>query len=277
MDAFKFACPVCGQHISCGPDKAGSHMECPTCFQMLVVPQPPKGEQSKLILTAAKVQTRPIPKVEFESTVRPAKKSFPVAPIVFVVVLGAAVAAGVVFRDRIFSRGSTPDSGDERAKIPASQAPAVVTPATPDANWILDLAKAKIPEDVAAGRVNGRDFHCERAVIKGGQLDLRQGDKWPPDAGLTIYLPASNTEDLAGRTIHIAADTAKPPDVKLRWKNEQGEADTKTIHAGYALWLEFGQLRGKRMSGKIYLCTPDDNHSWVAGTFEAEIRKPKPQ
>jgi len=51
MSEFKYACPVCGQHIRCDSSQAGSVMECPTCFQKITVPQAPASEEQKLILT----------------------------------------------------------------------------------------------------------------------------------------------------------------------------------------------------------------------------------
>ena len=37
-----------------------------------------------------------------------------------------------------------------------------------------------------------------------------------------------------------------------------------------------GEAANGRMPGKIYICLPDENKSFVAGTFDAEIRKPPP-
>jgi hypothetical protein len=45
---------------------------------------------------------------------------------------------------------------------------------------------------------------------------------------------------------------------------------------GYAMRLEFGALANNRMPGKIYLCTPDETKSYIAGTFNVEIRRPRP-
>ena len=62
MSEFKYACPVCGQHIKCDSSQSGTQMECPTCFQKIIVPQAPTDEQ-KLILTGTKVGgERPLPK-----------------------------------------------------------------------------------------------------------------------------------------------------------------------------------------------------------------------
>ena len=41
MSEFKFACPVCGQHITADSSTSGGQIECPTCFQKIVVPQAP--------------------------------------------------------------------------------------------------------------------------------------------------------------------------------------------------------------------------------------------
>ena len=38
--------------------------------------------------------------------------------------------------------------------------------------------------------------------------------------------------------------------------------------------LDFGQISGNHISGKIYLCAPDETKSYIAGTFNAEIRNP---
>ena len=58
---FKFACPVCHQHIMADSAMAGAQIECPTCFRQIIVPRSPMGNTTKLILRgtqAGKVQTR---------------------------------------------------------------------------------------------------------------------------------------------------------------------------------------------------------------------------
>jgi hypothetical protein len=275
MSEFKFACPVCGQHISCDTTKAGSQMECPTCFQKLTVPQAPGDESSKFILTASKVQTRPIPQVVINQETPVVKKQFPFAIVGLVLVLGAMAAAGVVFRDKIFGGAQKQDIAQASSSGSTSK-PSIPDPATltsTDPNWKLDLADVTFPEAATTGKIHGRDFVCERSVLHGGKLDLRQGPKWPPDLGLTLYLIASRSEELAGKSFNIGPDMASPPKVALRWKNEQGEAQTQNIKASYACRVEFGQVASGYLSGKIYICTPDDDRSWAAGTFNAEIRK----
>jgi hypothetical protein len=43
MTEFKFFCPQCGRNIQCGVNYAGEQINCPSCKQLIVVPQPPAG------------------------------------------------------------------------------------------------------------------------------------------------------------------------------------------------------------------------------------------
>ena len=52
MSEFKFACPVCGQHITADSANSGGQLECPTCFRKIVVPQAPEAADPKFILAA---------------------------------------------------------------------------------------------------------------------------------------------------------------------------------------------------------------------------------
>ena len=274
MSEFKFACPVCGQHIRCDSTKSGSQMDCPTCFRKIVIPSAPEGESSKLILTAAQAGARPLPAAAgVDAPVKPAGKGFPFAAVALIVVLASAVAGAVVFRDKLFK---SPKSV-EKANSTATKVVPIVVPPANDTNWTLNLAGVKIPETPAAGRVNGRSFALDRATIKGGALDLRQGPKWPPDVGLSVHLFAKQSEDLAGQTVVIESGRANPPNAVLRWKDDQQQPVSQSIYEGYALRLEFGPLTGGRLPGKIYFCGADDAKSWVAGTFEAEIRRSPPK
>lgn len=274
MTAFKFACPVCGQHISCEAEKAGSQMECPTCYQKLVVPQAPKDTDSKFILTASKVQDRPVPTVPGSETQRLPRNRFPFAAVALIVALCAIVATAFVYRARIQKLLKQELVTREKpATRTVKSTPAAPRQSSSDTNWTLNLTGVAIPSTPVAGRINGSKFTCERAVLNGGRLDLRQGLKWPPDLGLSIYLDAVSAQQLADFTINILPDQKPAPNVRLRWKDERSEPQTKWIRDGYALHLVFGQVAGERISGKIYLCMPDESQSWVAGSFDAEIRE----
>lgn len=54
LNEFKFACPVCGQHIMCDASLGGSVMECPTCFQKIIARQAP-ATNHKFILAGIRL------------------------------------------------------------------------------------------------------------------------------------------------------------------------------------------------------------------------------
>jgi hypothetical protein len=88
--------------------------------------------------------------------------------------------------------------------------------------------------------------------------------------------PAQQGELLSGKTILVGPRRPPPvPKIVLRWKDDQQEPVTRDFTNGYVLKLAFGQAADGRMPGKIYVGFPDDDRSFAAGTFEAEIRKPQ--
>ena len=60
----------------------------------------------------------------------------------------------------------------------------------------------------------------------------------------------------------------------MTW-NEGDVIQDATYSKGYGMKLQFAQVVNRKVSGKIYLCLPDDSKSYVAGTFEVRISKPK--
>jgi len=284
MSDFKFACPVCGQHITCDSDSAGTQMGCPTCFRKLVVPQAPAPGAKSFVLTAALVQERPAPVLENgkgSTAAAPAPaKQLPVAAVVVGVLLICAAAGATIFFIAKRDKNSPPQPDEPAlAKIVATNAPpklVLLPPPATATNWTLNLAEVQIPDAPANGAVHGFGFRLEKAVIQGGKLDLRQGPKWPPDVGVSIHLFADRAEDLAGKTVVLESTRTNAPRVFLRWKNEDDKAQTKEFRKGYAARVEFGPVTNNRLTGKIFLATPDEAKSYAAGTFSAEIRKPNP-
>jgi hypothetical protein len=280
MSEFKFACPVCGQHITCDSGSSGTQMDCPTCFRKLVVPPAPAPGSSQFVLTAAAAQTRKIPLPGNITTpaVAPARKIPVLAIGLGMLAVGLVAAAGIIIIAKKGRTGSGNGGGEGlAANRGATNAPPVfvLPPPAPDAtNWTLNLAAVKIPDLPASGAVHGLGFKLDRAVIQGGRLDLRQGAKWPPDVGLSIHLFAERAQDLAGKTVVLESVRTNAPRVILRWKEGPDQAATKEFRQGYAARVEFGKVTGNRLEGKIFLATPDPLRSYVAGTFSAEIRKP---
>jgi hypothetical protein len=280
MSEFKFACPVCGQHMMCDSSQSGSVMECPTCFQKITAPQSPASDDQKLIITGTKVGERPAQKIVTDNAgAAPTARSFPLGIIILVIVVGAAAAAAFAFRGNFLHDDATmkPVAEGTAAPSPQKTAPAVTAslPLPTGTNfWTLNVGAVGTPGSASSGRVHGKDFVAEHMVLDGGTLTLRTQNN-PPDAGVSIYLQANRSEELAGQTINIKSDSANRPQVNLRFKDAAGQAVTESVQ-GYAMRIEFGQVASGHIPGKIYLCAPDEMKSYVVGAFNAEILKPKP-
>ena len=95
MSDFKFACPVCGQHMRCDVAEGGSVMECPTCFQKIVAPQAPAAD-GKFILTGTKFSEKKISVrgMDPASAVAAPEKEFPAK--IFIIVLVVCSSLGIV-------------------------------------------------------------------------------------------------------------------------------------------------------------------------------------
>ena len=258
MSEFKFACPVCGQHITADSSTSGGHIECPTCFQKIVVPQAPASAETKFILSASQVG-KPRPS-GMDTTALPAgapgsgkRLALPIT-VAVLVVLCAAGAGLFLFRDRL---------------------PAVIG-LGPRGGWSLDLKQAKFPETAAAGKLLGHPFTSERAALDGTTLSLREGRAAPQDFGVAIQLGRRWGREPAGTTVEFTPDQRSPvPHIVVSWRDEQHHPSRQVFTNGYALRLAFDQIADERLPGRIYLCLPDEAKSVVAGTFDAAVRKPK--
>lgn len=281
MSEVKFACPICGQHITCDAAKSGSHMPCPTCYRELVVPQAPSATGSKLILAASEVQSRPVP----TGLSAPPPPRNAATRSLLPNLLGAVALLAILLTIGFFYKNHLSQSAEPGNPIASESAPkdpkegansGSQAGAGAEDGWTQNLADVQIPDARAKGRVHGFKFAVEKATLTGGILNLRQGQKWPPDLGMTLYLFAERGEDLAGKTIIIEPNRTSAPKLTLRWKDAASQPATETMKTGYALRLEFEAVAGKAIPGKIYLAINDAERSFVAGSFTAEIRKPAP-
>jgi hypothetical protein len=283
MSEFKFACPVCGQHITADSGTSGEQIDCPTCYRKIVVPQAPASHATKLILSAAQVsKARPSSSDAYSQLgpVQPASRHLPLTVfVILVLLLGAAGAALYAYRDRIVQAFRQPAPAATNAgPQEAATAPLNTTyPVPTNITWSLDLTNANFPEATATGCIHGSGFYCERASLRGGLLSLSQGKAWPWDLSVAVNLYARRGEELSGKTVNIDSARTKAPAVVIRWKDSGQQPATETINGGYALRLVFGQATNGRIPGKIYICLPDATKSVVAGSFDAQIRKSEVQ
>lgn len=157
-------------------------------------------------------------------------------------------------------------AGQEKPREPA---PTAKPPAAKPV-WTMSLARMKIPEGAASGKIHGRDFLVEAAELENGILTLRQGEDFFPDLALTIFLFLKDGETAEGKKFRVTPKSGfGSPHVHVKWREKKGEGmpETETIMEKYAMLLELGKKQRGRIPGKIYACLPDESRSFVAGTF----------
>jgi DNA-directed RNA polymerase subunit RPC12/RpoP len=269
MSEFKFACPICGQHITAESDNAGSQITCPTCYRKIVVPQAPSVADPKFVISASEAnKPRPTSAVPGESVAAaPPKTAVPPALIVLLVLACAAGATLFLLRGKWRNKPPAEDIQTETGEE---------TPAQPEFTgtnrWTLDLAHAEFPDTPVSGSVHHRAFDLDRATLTVSNLALRVGTKGNVELGVNIYFFNRQAEELAGKAAEVKSTDPVAPRVVLHWM--EAERKSQTFHSGYAMKVEFGGITNNVMPGKIYLCLPDGGESFVAGTFRAEIHKP---
>jgi len=213
------------------------------------------------------------------------EKNFPIAIVIMLAFVAAACAGVFVFREKIFKSSVstrtnevTSASGEQTpGKTQKPEKPAVVAPHASDANWMLTLGTNPIPGATVAGRIHGQDFIIERASFQNGSLTLRAGTRGAVEFGAFINFGGAQAESLSGQTINVMTNAEKAARVSFRWKDASGTVQKENYDDSYAMRLEFGALANNRLPGKIYLCTPDAEKSYLMGTFNADARKPRPK
>jgi hypothetical protein len=278
MSEFKFACPVCGQHITADSSASGKPLECPTCFQRIVAPQAPLSGDPKLILSASKASTtQGTPPGSADLAGKPKAQSFKAVAMPVLMLLVSGGIAFLLWRNELKSLAN---GLAERATGPAEK-PAEPTvfrsshPIPTNVVWTLNVTNATIPNSDIVGSIHGNGFLCERTTFKAGRLSFRQGLTGIPDLGITVSLGVRQAELLSGKAVVVTpTNPVRAPRVALRWKDDQLEPVTQHIHSGYAMKIVFSTLANNRIRGRFFIALPDDQKSFAAGNFDAEIIKP---
>lgn len=264
MSEFKFACPVCGQHITADSATSGGQVECPTCFRKIVVPPAPASPDSKLILSAAQVDSRRDSGLETMPH-KPNRRRSPsllVRVLIMAMLLVLASTAAWFMRDSLFRPFQNNRSGLLNTNL---------TPATSE-GWTLDLTNAPSQDSKVTGRILGIRFTCEKVTFEGGILSFLQNAGLPSERRVTVSLFAHRPERLAGKTFEIPHDRTGPrPKVLLEVRHAGEVPSTRTLEEKYALRMEFEAITEGRLPGRIYLAISDEEKSWINGRFDAQI------
>jgi hypothetical protein len=164
-----------------------------------------------------------------------------------------------------------PGHGSRGSRPEVESGPADTTPDA--AGWNLQLAGVSTPSGPVTGRIKGRNFNSEKALLENGWLKFRQGADFFADLEMNVVLFVSNNAQLAGKTFTVPKkEFGSNPHIWMKWKPaEKDVPEQKAYMEGYAMQLEFGSITDGKLPGKIYLCLPDAEKSFIRGTFEVSV------
>jgi len=267
MSEFKFACPVCGQRMAVDSSASGAQVECPTCFQIVIVPKAPAAGSKYQLSATQYIKPVILPPTTPASSTPPVVHQRKSAVLIFGLIFVCAVTTAMFLRERLVRSTS-------RAAMTLTNAvPIAVSPL-----WTLDLTRKTFPNKTAAGKIHDQDFVCREAVLQNGLLVLRSGPGWQSAMAANVFVfsnafSTNAAEILSGGTFEVDTNhSGLSPSVSLFWR----EGDLRVMELftnGFAMKLDFGNISGGKLPGKIYLCLPDEAKSCVAGTFTAEIQR----
>ena len=155
-------------------------------------------------------------------------------------------------------------------------------PAPPDIDWTLNLTNMAIPSWPAAGKIHGMNFKHSGAETRTNILIFRERTGSPHDLTVTLLFRQKPGESLSGKTFEISPDSEPVlRQVRIGWKDGQGKTkEWQGFTNGYSMKLAFTNMIRNRvtstntLAGGIFLCLPDTNYSYIAGTFDASFVPP---
>ena len=282
-------------------------MDCPTCFQKHIAPPAP-SPSSTIIPTGQRIASFAAPRHPSVEARRPTNPRIPTTPaqaadspstssgkpilvIIVVVIVIAAAAAGVfVFLGKKSKSApptatttettaeTTTDTAQSQAGDSSSttEKSAPLAPASDDANWTFDLGGLTIPSGPVQGRIHGQQFVSARTTYQNGSLTFRDSTSGSFEFGVMIDFHGESPDMMAGKSFNISNTVDQATKVSMRWR-DSGQVKRKSFQDNYAMRVDFGAFSKNHLHGKIYLCTPDTEKSYVMGAFDADARAAKPK
>jgi len=250
MSEFKFACPVCGQHMNCDSSQAGAVMECPTCFQKITAPQTTATGEQKFILTGTKFVEKKTSATaaDPEGRPRPKLRTFPVW-IVAVIIVGLAAGASMVYLNG-HRPGEAPRGGPPAAPVLSSDWLAT------DIGNVGAAGAVRQADGVATLSGSGADiwhradgFHFVFQALNGDGvltarvLDIKNTDEWAK-AGVMIR------ESTNAGSVFALASIRSDGQAQMIWRSGTGAEAQAAGLAGGAGYPKFVKIErnGNRFS-----------------------------
>ena len=141
--------------------------------------------------------------------------------------------------------------------------------------WRKNVTRVSIPSAPAEGMAHGARFKVNAATFENGVLMLQQRKDSSLGPAFMVFVFLKEGETIDGKKFKVKAndDTFGIPHIHFMYQVEGEDVpETDMFMQDYAMKLEFGKVSGGKLPGRIYLCLPDDKKSFVAGTFEAEMK-----
>jgi DNA-directed RNA polymerase subunit RPC12/RpoP len=135
--------------------------------------------------------------------------------------------------------------------------------------WTADINAASFPDHGVSGKFHGIDFTFKTALFRNGTLKISSME------GMVLEIFRLGPS-IAGQDYEVqpADDGGDIQHVKMTW-NEGDVIQSATFNRGYGMKLHFDQVKNRKVAAKIYLCFPDDSKSYVTGSFEVRLARPK--
>jgi hypothetical protein len=160
---------------------------------------------------------------------------------------------------------------------------------TDGSGWTYNLVGVAIPDTAVAGRIHGVAFKPD--VIKLTEFGLKfELSLNHPEFGkreLEISFDELRSDNgsaalLSKQTLALRSDDAKfiqsesgtglsKPSVRIQWFDDPKRKFMTGIPTNYVMRLEFGELKGNALPGRIYLCLPDPMKTFIRGKFVARV------
>jgi hypothetical protein len=133
----------------------------------------------------------------------------------------------------------------------------------------MDVAKQVIPAAPVTGTVGGAAFVPE-ALVEGDYLVFQTlRPDGPAERGIWLKMRQDPVaQKIEDRKLTITPQTPAGPDTPEVMIELPGKP-LVLFPSGYALTLELGSRRNGTVTGKIYLSIPDEQKTFLAGTFTA--------
>lgn len=164
--------------------------------------------------------------------------------------------------------GSKPSPSSE-ANVPITPSPNTEPSPTTKAVYEFDPARHVIPAGPVGGSLGGVEVTPE-ALVEGDYLVFRVTKPGTPEVEREVLLKLRTTTNqplpVGKRTVRQESpEGPEVPPVVLTVPGKLGQV----FPNGYAMTLELEPRKAGKVAGKIYLCLPDDQKSFLAGTFVA--------